>query len=174
MTTDKYDLGYFDEFYNDYISSHSPTAVLEIGTQYGYSAFVWKAAFPNATIFAADINQAASLKNEERIVHLVGDAYTLDFFHRLPKNYFDLIIDDGPHTYESMEFFLTYYPDLCKPNGVCFLEDIIDISWTPKLCGVINSEKYNTTVIPMGGKQKTEALLANWRNGLDVIKVTRK
>ena len=42
---------------------------------------------------------------------------------------FDLIIDDGPHTLDSMIFFVTHYLPLLNETGVLVIEDIPDITW---------------------------------------------
>jgi hypothetical protein len=39
-------------------------------------------------------------------------------------------LDDGPHTLESMIFFINHYLPLLKDDGILIIEDIPDINWT--------------------------------------------
>ena len=40
-----------------------------------------------------------------------------------------MILDDGPHTLESMLRFVNLYSPLLKDDGILILEDIQDYSW---------------------------------------------
>ncbi len=42
---------------------------------------------------------------------------------------FDVLLDDGPHTLESMIQFIELYLPLLADNGVFIIEDIKDPSW---------------------------------------------
>ena len=55
--TDKYDLGYVDEFYNKFFEPrrYSVQSLLEVGIAYGGSLLLWRDYFPNATIMGIDI-----------------------------------------------------------------------------------------------------------------------
>lgn len=174
--TDKYDLGYFHAFYSDLFSPLKDQSlnILEIGTYYGDSVKYWRDYFPNSVVFALDVFHCPNIVNEERLVHIVGDAYNTTFLNTLPNKFFDIIIDDGPHTYESMEFFLLNYIKLLKPNGLMILEDIIDVTWTPRLLQLIDRTKFTTEVIHTAGRQRTPELLQKWSNGLDIIVIRKK
>lgn len=176
VTTDKYNLGYIDLFYDRLFSPRKDDRLnlLELGTQYGDSVKLWRDYFQNGLIFGLDIMKCKNITNEERIVHIVGDAYSSYMFDTLPKNLFDIIIDDGPHTFESMQYFLLNYIKLLKKGGVMILEDIIDINWTPKLLELIDQTKYDVEVIETGGHQKTQHLLNLWSKGLQVIIIHHK
>jgi len=174
--TDKYELGYIQEFYNDLFTPRKDSTknVLEIGTFYGGSTFLWRDYFSNATIFALDVHQCTNFLNEERIVHIVGDSYDEDFIKRLPKNFYDIVIDDGPHSYESMVVFLTKYFPLLKSGGVMVLEDIVNTEWTKNLIRFIDINLCNYYVVNMAGKQKNTELNQIWLSGLDVIIIQKK
>lgn len=175
--TDKFTLGYVDTFYDSLFVpiKDSVTAVLEIGIQYGPSIKLWRDFFPNAQIYGADIGKLVDLSGEDRITTYYGDAYTKVFANAFADDKFDIVIDDGPHTYESMVFFLQNYLTKVKPGGYLVVEDIIDCSWTPKLLEIIDKDLADDVVVyEMKGKQKTDELLARWSNGLDVIVVKRK
>jgi hypothetical protein len=85
------------------------------------------------------------------------------------KEQFDIIIDDGPHTFETQSYFLTNYLPLLKKDGVLILEDIIDLNWTPKLLELVDDTKYKVTVVDMRLKQRDPQLLERWRSGLDIV-----
>jgi len=42
---------------------------------------------------------------------------------------FDFIIDDGPHSLESMLFFVKYYSGLLTNDGCLIIEDIQNQNW---------------------------------------------
>jgi predicted O-methyltransferase YrrM len=174
--TDKYDLGYIDEFYHDLFSPrvNSVTNLLEIGTSEGHSVMLWRDFFPNALINCVDINPCPEyLRTEPRINAFSEDAYTHNFVDKFPKKFFDIVIDDGPHTFETMQFFLTNYLPLVKPGGLLILEDIIDPAWTPELLKLIDPNVSKVTTFDMRGKQNNGWLLDRWKNGLDVIVVEK-
>ena len=164
--TDKFDLGYVDCFYQRLFCRRAVGRLLEIGMYRGESIRLWRQVFPEAEIYGADIQPCPAVANLERVVQLVGDAYTPGFVKGLPK--FDVIIDDGPHTFASMAFFLQHYLPLLNDGGVMVLEDIIDPAWTPDLLLLIPGS-YRVEVVDMRGKQKTPELLEKWQHGLDVI-----
>jgi GR25 family glycosyltransferase involved in LPS biosynthesis len=106
--------------------------VLEIGIQHGGSMKLWNDYFVNATIYGIDIDEGPNfLKEFNRVNCLKIDAYSqqsIDYF--INKNVaFDLIIDDGPHTLESMIYFIINYIQLLNSNGILIVEDIPDIAW---------------------------------------------
>lgn len=174
--TDKYNLGYMHEFYNEIFTpiKDTTTALLEIGVQEGYSVQFWRDYFTNASIHGVDINESWYLQNidKTRITLHKQNAYDINFVKSLPQNYFDIIIDDGPHTFESMVFFCNYYLPLVKQGGLFVLEDIIDTSWTSRLLQLIDS-KFSSNVIHMASKARTDSLKNMWANGLDVIIVKK-
>ena len=175
--TDKFSLGYVNEIYDDLFVhiADSVGNVLEIGIQYGPSLKLWRDFFPNAQIYGVDIEKLVDFSNEERIITYYGDAYTKIFANSFEDEKFDIVIDDGPHTYESMVFFIQNYLSKVKPGGYLVVEDIVDCNWTPKLLEIIDNElATNIIVYEMKGKQTTPELLSRWSNGLDVIVIQRK
>lgn len=114
--------------------------VLEIGVQTGGSIILWRDFFKNATIFGIDVGEIPEkLKNDPRMIIFRTNAYSQNFIDINFKNEgikFDLIIDDGPHTLESMKFFAKYYPQLLTDQGILIIEDVQDISW----CDIIKQE----------------------------------
>ena len=106
--------------------------ILEIGIQYGGSMKLWNDYFVNANIYGIDINEPPSfLKEFKRVTLLKMNAYSqesIDYF--LNQNIeFDFIIDDGPHSFESMIYFIQNYTKLLANGGTLIVEDIPDINW---------------------------------------------
>ena len=176
--TDKFDLGYVDTFYNNLFMPirESVTNVLEIGIQYGESLLLWRDYFPNAEIYGVDIQTwNPSLSQEERLKLFYTDAYTTEFTSTLNNEFFDIIIDDGPHTFDSMVFFLRHYISKLKPGGILVLEDIINKSWTHQLINVINTNYTNyITIFDMRNRIPDPVLNETWQHGLDVIVLQKR
>jgi len=132
--TKKYDVGLIDGLYSDLFLNvrESTKSVLEIGIKNGYSLLLWRDYFINANITGIDIiDRSTGLTDHQRILKIIADAYTEETVKKLSK--FDIIIDDGPHTLESMIFFLNNYSNLCNPKGLIIIEDIVKSSWIPTL-----------------------------------------
>jgi len=112
--------------------------VLEVGICNGGSIKLWSDYFTNATVHALDVMHVDNVwdelkKNERRIVlHTSTDAYNVDFFKRtfLDRNMkFDLMLDDGPHTLESMKAFIRMYSRLIADDGILVIEDVQAWDW---------------------------------------------
>lgn len=118
--------------------------ILEIGIgeplsnkQNGGSIKLWHDYFPNSIIYGLDIHDISNINEEiiakDRIqLYTSINAYDTTFIKKefIDKNItFDIIIDDGPHTLDSMIFFVTHYLPLLNDNGILVIEDIPDINW---------------------------------------------
>lgn len=118
----------------------SATNVMEIGIWAGGGILMFRDYFPNATIYGLDIITSGQvepdLKEAARIKLLLSmDAYTpelINLFKASGKK-FDMIVDDGPHTLESMLFFVKHYSTLLTDDGILVVEDIPDYEWTQKM-----------------------------------------
>ena len=172
-TTDKGILGYINDFYDPLFSPRKDTTydILEIGVQSGGSIRLWRDYFTNASI--TGIDPCADFPEENRTSFFKLDAYTQSTIDLFQDSSFDIIIDDGPHTFESMVYFLQNYLAKVKSGGILVLEDIIHLSWTPMLLKLIDPSIGKISVMDMRNKQQTEHLLNTWRNGLDVIIVEK-
>jgi SAM-dependent methyltransferase len=65
-------------------------------------------------------------------LHTSTDAYNADFFNNTFANknmMFDLILDDGPHTLESMIRFIQLYSRVLKDDGILIIEDVQSWDW---------------------------------------------
>lgn len=142
-TTDKNTIHSYLETYEKLLQSKKYTAknVLEIGIYMGGSIKLWHDYFVNARIYGLDIihfnNVPNMLKNQIRINLFTSvDAYDQQFFSdKLLSSdiKFDMILDDGPHTFDSMIKFITMYSQLLTDDGILILEDIQSFEWIEPL-----------------------------------------
>ena len=164
--TDKYDLGYLDNFY-DLEFEQKPVRLLEIGADRGGSVALWRDYFPNSEIYAVDITDFP----DHGAHKIIADAYGDNSF--VPSRYFDIVIDDGPHTYDSFVAVIQNYHKKLKKGGKLIVEDIIVKDWVEPL-RELAAQLYETVEIAdMTGKQKTPTLLNKWRDGLFILKATK-
>jgi hypothetical protein len=132
--------------------------ILEIGigepykdNRNGGSIKLWHDYFINSTVYGIDIYPITKInkiiKNKKRIELLTGhDAYNMDFVKKyISGKKYDIMIDDGPHTLESMIFFIKNYLPLLSENGILIIEDIGNMEWTNILINSIPPEFVNKT-----------------------------
>ena len=125
----------------------SATNILEIGIYNGGSIKLWYDFFTNATIYALDIMQLDNvwneLKDNNRIkLHTSIDAYNLENFNAIfsKEIKFDMVLDDGPHSLESMMQFIRLYSTLLKDDGILIIEDVQDWDWIELLKNEVPTE----------------------------------
>jgi cephalosporin hydroxylase len=112
------------------------TQVLEIGIQRGGSIKLWHDYFPSATIHGVDVEPTSLpiLRAFPRVrLYERTDAYNPSFVESLRGLQFDVLIDDGPHSLESMQAFLRLYVPLMSDRSVLIIEDVQDVAWLPVL-----------------------------------------
>lgn len=115
--------------------------VMEVGIGAGGSIHLWKNYFQNAQVYALDILPRHSLPNdiftEPRITTFINtNAYDDGFFKStfLDKGIrFDYMLDDGPHTTESVVQFVTLYSQLLTDDGILIVEDVQSMDILPLL-----------------------------------------
>ena len=111
--------------------------VLEIGVQGGGSVMMWHEWFPVANVIGLDVDPNAMdqyIENKgdleyERLTVRIEDAYTQESLDTFKDNFFDYIIDDGPHSFESQEYAVKYYLRKVRPGGKLIIEDIANKSY---------------------------------------------
>jgi hypothetical protein len=95
--------------------------------QPGASLKMWRDYFPNAMIFGADIDKDI-LFNDQRITTFYVDQLNSDsikeMWGKINLNNFDIIIDDGMHTFESSRNFFLNSFDMLKEGGIYIIEDV--------------------------------------------------
>jgi hypothetical protein len=172
--TDKNDLGYIDNFYDQLFTSIKtiPINMMEIGVYNGGSIRLWKDYLhPESKIYAAEINY---FEHIDGTCSVIGDMYSEHQVSKFSDEYFDLIIDDGPHSFESFVLLMQRYYSKIKTGGTLIVEDVIYTNWVKPLVDLSYSLGYsNCEVIDMTGKQKTSELLDRWQNGLYILKIIK-
>lgn len=138
--TDKNTIHSYLPLYQKLLINKKETAknVLEVGIYYGGSIKLWNDFFPNANVYGLDIINIGSvwdeIKNKEKIILYTSiDAYDEIFFntHFLNKNIkFDFMLDDGPHSLETMKLFIKLYSQVMADDGILIIEDIQYWEWT--------------------------------------------
>ena len=126
----------------------SAKAVLEIGIYYGGSIKLWKDYFVNARVYAVELFDLRHvwdiLQHDERIVlYTSTDAYNPQFVRTKLADQglrFDMILDDGPHTLESMKACIQLYLPLLTDDGILIIEDIQSMEWLDELRNEIPSD----------------------------------
>lgn len=147
--TDKNTIHSYLEIY-EYLfnrKKYSSQNVLEIGIHDGGSIKLWYDYFTNADIYGLDTIKIKDiwpeLKNNSRIKIGCFDAYNQEFVNKQMKNLnikFDIIIDNGAHTLESMIFFIKNYLPFLKDDGIFVIEDVQSIDWIRELVIVVPIE----------------------------------
>jgi hypothetical protein len=125
---------YIDQFYeNKFEQFRNKSIVLvEIGVRSGASLKLWSEYFSKKSkiygldnlydkdVHSVPINEDwTSSKNVE---YIVGDAYTENICNKIGK--IDILIDDGPHTFESHVKLLELYMTKMNSGGVIVIEDV--------------------------------------------------
>ena len=146
--TDKNTTHSYLELYQKLLISKKETAknVLEVGIgdfgeKNGSSIKLWRNFFTNATIYALDIlpidRVMDELLNDDRVIlYTSSNAYDNEFFTTqfLNKNIkCDFMLDDGPHTLESMKQFIKLYSQIMMDDGILIIEDVQSWDWIYKL-----------------------------------------
>ena len=137
--TDKNTIHSYLPLYEKLLTSKKETAkcVLEVGIYNGGSIKLWKDFFTNAVVHGVDIIDIntvwSEIKNNRDIVlHTSTNAYDSDFVttNFLNQNIqFDFLLDDGPHTLESMKQFIRLYSQVMADDGILIIEDVQAWEW---------------------------------------------
>lgn len=106
------------------------------GYKPGASLRAFRDWFPKATVYGVDI-QLDTQFTEERIVTMLADSTDQTqvegcmLRRGIPKQHFDIIIDDGLHTQEAQLATVRNFFPYVKENGIYVIEDI---AGTSELC----------------------------------------
>jgi hypothetical protein len=153
--TDKNTSHSYMGLYDTLLKNKKETAVnvLEVGIgdfgqKNGGSIKLWRDYFTKATIYGLDILSSDrvidELLTDKRVVlYTSTDAYNDDFFtsHFLNKNIkCDFMLDDGPHTLESMKKFIKLYSQLMTDDGILIIEDVQSMEWIDLLSNEVPEE----------------------------------
>jgi len=140
--TDKNTSHSYLDLYEELLSKKKNSAklVLEIGIgdfgpKNGGSIKLWRDYFTNATIYGLDILPIERVMDElltdpRVVLYTSTNAYDPEFVHETFKNMrFDFMLDDGPHTLESMKDFIRLYAPLMADGGILIIEDVPRLEW---------------------------------------------
>jgi len=139
QTTDKGSVhSYLDGYYGKEFSDRDAVLdILEIGVCSGGSLVLFSEWMPNARVVGLDIDESSKKHIEDNIwgadtrniqVYIM-DAYTKEALDMFDDSSFDYVIDDGPHTLESMIYAVEYWLDKVKPGGKLVIEDVQQEAW---------------------------------------------
>jgi cephalosporin hydroxylase len=167
--TDKGSLHTYTGMYEGILSQYKnkDCTLLEIGIQSGGSALLWSRYLPSAKFSFADIDQVNQsvldmIDNDRYLFHL-GDSYSdegLNSIRNGRPDGFDVIIDDGPHTLQSMIECIRRYLPIVKESGYLIIEDVQDIYW----CDILRNE------VPLEYRKNIEIVdTRNFKNRYDDI-----
>jgi ubiquinone/menaquinone biosynthesis C-methylase UbiE len=124
--TDKAYFHLFTEFYNDYFEKMKPVNILEIGILNGSSILMLRDFFPDATIYAVDINpNSVNLdlgKGVNKYICSQDDFERLKILFNNIK--FDIIIDDGSHMTSHQQKSLGFFFRYLNEKGIYICEDL--------------------------------------------------
>lgn len=149
--TDKGDVkSYIDGYYEQNFSKYrnQDITLVEIGVRSGASLCLWREYFSkNSKIIGLDNlydkdNHSVPVNDEwvsgDNVEYLIGDAYTEEMVKKIPTN-IDILIDDGPHTFDSHVKLLELYSHKMNPGGVIVIEDV---SYSPNMLFPYVDQKY--------------------------------
>ena len=152
--TDKNTVHSYIDLYETLLTSKKDNAknILEIGigdgnqgVTNGGSIKLWYDYFQNATIHALDIKPITEIWSElhgnDRIkLYTSINAYDYNTFKKLFLDVnlkCDFILDDGPHTLDSMKKYIEFYTQILTDDGILIIEDVQDMAWIDILKGVV-------------------------------------
>lgn len=119
---------YINGYYNEAFADNSkPINLLEIGVYRGGSLQLWSQHFgPESKIYGFDVedNIVPEFIDKPNIYFEFKDAYADETIAEFKDEYFDIIIDDGPHTLQSqIDCMVKWWPKLAV-GGKMVIEDI--------------------------------------------------
>lgn len=126
--------------------------LLEIGVYKGSSMRMWEDYFPNAELFAIDINVDTMLNSDRVSFHIANQENRKDLLSVITEiGSMDVIIDDGGHTMMQQQVSLGCLFPYVKPHGIYVIEDLHT--------SIIKPHKYNPV-----GNITTREVLVNFKN----------
>ena len=126
---------YIDEWYNSEFTPirYEKINILEIGINKGDSLILWRDWFINSNVYGIDNGDEMTdeyfniVNNIDGVNIQYADAYTHEVVSLYQNNFFDYIIDDGPHTLNSQIKCVDMWFSKLKSGGKLIIEDVWDI-----------------------------------------------
>lgn len=121
--SDKGDAHSYLEFYDLLFArfTQDKTSLLEIGVKSGGSLSMFKDYFQPGSVIHGIENQAVTVPLNGVAVFF-GNAYTEEMLSVLGQ--YDIIIDDGSHKLQDVQFFIKHYLNKVNPGGLLIVEDV--------------------------------------------------
>jgi hypothetical protein len=145
--THDYIKGYYT---NEFKDRDRPIRLLEVGMGLeGGSIDLWLDWFTDRNITLVEVDEA--LVNyykdkrgyQQALTIINASAYTQSTLEHIPDDYYDYIIDDGPHTLETQLYFIKNWLPKVKVGGKLIVEDVQDIGWT-EYFGLVHDQPHTT------------------------------
>jgi len=146
---------FYDKLFSEY--RNEPLIIFEMGVgvpacmgqgSWAGSLLGWKDYLPNSIIFSADFDKDYLYCDERITSYYVNqeDANSInEMWKNLEEKIFDIIIDDGPHTYSSNIIFYKNSIKKLKKNGIFIIEDV-DLEFIDGLYNEIISYNNNNNI----------------------------
>ena len=119
----------------------------------GASLKMWEEYFPNAEIVGVDIDDRV-LFTTERVntykLDQTNSAEITELFHKIGGTKFDLMIDDGLHTFEAAKCLFENSHTQLKDGGVYVIEDISPWNLT-RYVDWLHALDFNFSLVPLFG-----------------------
>lgn len=129
---------YIDEYYSKEFTPKKelPLKLMEIGVREGLSHNLWSKFFTKGHIVGVDNGESGftwDILKDTNVEIFKTDAYTKSFADLWEDNFFDYIVDDGPHSVESQMKAIDLFLSKVKPGGKLIIEDIQAIEFAFRL-----------------------------------------
>jgi len=123
--------------------------ILEVGVLHGGSIDLWSKYFSNAEVVGVDPAPQLfyDFSSNHRVSLFTQNAYDPVFIESLGHGTFDIVIDDGPHTHQSMKDFASMHSKLLKPGGILVIEDIQSSDWIPSILSCLPANMQKNVVV---------------------------
>lgn len=154
----------YRHFFEPYRTMDS--AVLEIGVCAGGSMLMWRDYFLNSRIIGIDVAvRPDALLDRHEITHIQANAYCEDSVNRLRAlGPFSVIVEDGTHYENDMQFVCEHYSQLLTLGGLLVLEDVQEMAWLPGLIAKLPTGWFSTVIDMRHVKGRyDDVLLCCWR-----------
>lgn len=142
---------YVDHFYEKELAPYrdKPIKLLEIGICCGASVHLWHDYFPQGKIIGMDHADYVLPEHRHlpRAQYIFRDAYHPGIFPDTEK--FDIIIDDGPHTFESQIWAIEFYLPHLAPGGLFVIEDIKNMYYAHVFRKLVPG-RYKSEILDLG------------------------
>jgi hypothetical protein len=120
---------------------------MTLGGKPGASLRVWRDYFKNSLIYGGDIDKEI-LFEEDRIktfyLDQLNEHSIKEMWSNINKSNFDIIFDDGLHSFEAGLTMFSYSFDKLRKNGIYIIEDV-GFKYLKKLADALS--KYNPEII---------------------------